>query len=118
MKTYSVNKAKVMLTGYAQGGFLTFALGMVYSDLFCGLLPVGGAMPDNISVEKMKNKSVKIYALVGTRVNAQTVEANEMAEKKFKRYGVPFKLKKIDHGGHSYPDNKMEILSEALSWFL
>jgi predicted esterase len=115
---YNIDKEKVILSGYSQGGgFMAYAFGMVYSQIFCGIIPVAGSMPTNLSVSKMKNKDLKIYAVVGLRDNQNTVAQNEKAKKIFTDNNVDFKLNKLDIG-HAYPANSTELLTEAFKWFI
>lgn len=114
---YSVNPDQVILTGFSQGGLMCYSLGMALSDRFAGLIPVGGTMPTNISADKMRNKDIKIYAMVGERDAPTTVENNREAETIFSQAKIDFKLTVYD-AARDYPQNSTEVLGDAIDWIL
>ncbi|NUM51779.1 MAG: dienelactone hydrolase family protein [Flavobacteriales bacterium] len=114
---YNINPAKIILTGYSQGANIAYSLGMVFSQLFCGIIPVAGTLPKNVSITRMKNKNIKLYSIVGLRDNPNILEQNREAEKSFTQNNIAFKLKEFDIG-HAYPPNKEEVFSEAIQWML
>lgn len=114
---YSVDPSKVILTGFAQGGFMAYALGMVKSQDFRGVIPVAGLLPTNVSVGNMQNKNMKIYAIIGEKDSPKILKQNTEAKEKFLENHVPMKLKQFDIG-HEYPPNRKEVLTEAFKWIL
>lgn len=114
---YPINPSKIILTGYSQGANMAYSLGMVFSQMFCGIIPVAGTMPKNVSINRMKNKNIKIFSITGLRDNPNILEQNRDAEKNFSQNNIAFKLKEFDIG-HAYPANKDEVISEALKWML
>ena len=114
---HSVDPSKVILTGFAQGGFMAYALGLVKSQDFRGILPVAGLIPKNVSVSKMRNKDMKVFAIVGEKDSPKILSQNREGQKVFKQNNVPFKLKTFDIG-HEYPPNRKEVLKEGLKWIL
>jgi predicted esterase len=113
---YKIDDQKVVLTGFSQGGRLTYSLGTRLSEIFCGLIPVAGRFEDGEQVAKMKNKDLKVFSIIGTKDRPTFTEENERAQKLFEEVGIDFKLNKFDVG-HSYPPNREEVISEALDWF-
>ncbi len=114
---YKITPGKIILTGIAQGGFMTYALGMIKSEEFCGLLPVGGLMPQNISMSLVKNKKVKVYSIIGLKDNEKVITQNEEAETAFKQNGNPFKLDKYNIA-NEFPVNRDAVLDQAIKWLL
>lgn len=114
---YSINPDHIILTGFSQGGLMAYSLGMALSDRYCGIIPVGGTMPTNISADKMKNKDIRIYAFCGERDADATVQDNKEARDIFGDAGIDFNLDIYD-AARDYPPNAVESIGEALDWIL
>ncbi len=114
---YSVDPTKVILTGFSQGGFMVYALGMVQSQNIAGLIPVGGLMPQNLSMKLVRNKGMKVYSIIGDKDSPKVIKNNEGAKTSFSQNGNPFKLDRYDMG-HEYPANKDAVLTRAIQWIL
>ncbi len=114
---HNILPGKIILSGYSQGANFAYALGMVFSQQFSGILPVAGTLPSNVTIAKMKNKKLRIYSIIGLRDNPNIVEQNRQAQKKFEEHGFSYKLQEFDIG-HGFPPDKNNVLSDAIEWLL
>ncbi|HEV8694079.1 MAG TPA: PHB depolymerase family esterase, partial [Lysobacter sp.] len=46
---HKIDKDRVVLTGFSQGGYMAFNLGVRHGDEFCGVIPVGGTYNPSIA---------------------------------------------------------------------
>ncbi len=118
MRKYRVDKTKVILSGYWQGGLLVYGLGVSFSELFKGLLLIDSNVPNDLLINKMENKKLKVYAMLGTDDNEEMIEQNEQVGQLFTANGVAFKLVKFEGRSHAFPSHKEEVLGIALKWLL
>jgi len=95
MRKYRVDKTKVILSGYWQGGLLVYGLGVSFSELFKGLLLIDSNVPNDLLINKMENKKLKVYAMLGTDDNEEMIEQNEQVGQLFTANGVAFKTGEI-----------------------
>lgn len=116
--THSVDKDKVMLSGFWQGGLMAYAMGITFSGDFCGILPISGTMPKGgLSIGKMENKDIRIFSVVGKRDGKEIMDENLQAKTDFTTNGIDYKLNVYDIN-HSFPPNKDGVLKEAFTWFI
>lgn len=114
---HNIDEDKVILSGFSQGAFLTYALGMVFSEKFKGIIPVAGTVPTNISTDKIENKNLKIVSIVGKRDSENLVKQNKEAAEKFSVSGIKFRLQEFDIN-HEYPENYNEVILQSAEWII
>lgn len=115
---YGIDKSKVIVSGFWQGGLMAYAMGITFSGDFCGILPISGTMPQGgLSIEKMENKNIKIFSAVGERDGEEIIEDNKKAKSEFTAHNIAYKLNMYDIH-HSFPPNKEAVLKEAFNWFM
>jgi hypothetical protein len=88
---FQVDSDRVFLTGHAEGGLMTFDIGMSHPDLFAGILPMA-AWPDNVKgyADYYVNnvQFLPIYTADGQR-HGQSPEINEKRFTQWIRYHYP-----------------------------
>jgi poly(3-hydroxybutyrate) depolymerase len=60
---YHINRNRVYVTGFSQGGFISFLLGCKYSDVFAAIAPVSGLLPSGTCTLK---RPVPMFLKFGT----------------------------------------------------
>lgn len=119
IKKYNIDKSKIMLTGFSQGGYLSWNFGLQNSELFCGLLPVAGSFDsEKTDLSKVKNTNIKVYSIIGKKDNPKYEATNMQAMQLGNELGLKFKVKNFYNIGHTYPANEEVELSKAFDWFL
>jgi poly(3-hydroxybutyrate) depolymerase len=63
-KKYHVDRNRVYVTGFSQGGFISFLLGCKYSDVFAAIAPVSGLLPSGTCTLK---RPVPLFFKFGTK---------------------------------------------------
>lgn len=113
---YKIPAEQTILTGFSQGGYLTYLLGGENSDLFAGLIPVAGNFPEDFE-PKITNKNLKIFSIVGEKDSEKNRIGNKKANAYFNENGTKMKLNFFDMG-HTYPENSFEVLMEGIQFVL
>lgn len=120
MDEYQVDKKKIVIAGFSQGGWVTWELALRNPDIFCGAIPVGGRFPqdwkDNAEEELVKN--LRIFAMLGADDDENLVKGNKEASKSLKDIGVKIEVKVYDGVGHDFPKKATEEQVKALEFVL
>jgi hypothetical protein len=122
---FQVNSDKVFLTGFAEGGMLTYDVGMSHPDLFAGLLPMcaGPEQSNPASYSKYYWSNVQllpIYAVDGDK-HGTSPEDNDKMFKDWIRFKYPvlyvsYKGRSQEWFGGELPD-MMDWMSRKVRMF-
>lgn len=120
MDKHKVDQKKIVLAGYSQGGWATWAIAAHNPDTFRGIIPVcGSVFPDTMKdLESDDVGHLRAWIMVGGEENADIIDANKKAEKLLKKAGAKVHLAIYEGVGHNYPKNSDEELSKALHFIL
>ncbi len=136
---HNIDPKRIVLTGFSQGGAMTYLIGLRNREMFAGIIPVAGfydhrvaAIPDPQNAADggvqsageptpARRSSIaasfpRVYIMYGAL--DEEVENNRMAAKRFEALGVPCTLKIYPGLGHALPNNRDLELSEALRFAL
>lgn len=114
---HRIDKQRIVLSGFSQGGAMTYELGLRHADRFSGLIPIVGRYDQSLHAAShaKPNKMPKVYIMVGAE--DYTVESNQHAAQDMKAAGMSVKLNIYEGVGHSLPDNHEEEFQKALQFF-
>ena len=114
---YSVDRDRIILTGFSQGGFIAMALGVRHPELFAGVIPIAGPYVPGIDAPtQVAGDFPKYYFIVGSR--DRTAEEVRRAAEDFAAAGYEVELKVISGIGHTVPENGDRELAKALRFVL
>mgnify|MGYP001601111928 CR=1 FL=1 len=106
-KDYSVDKKRVLVTGFSAGGTYAYYLGIVYPEIFAASAPLAGSLKWLISENGLKLSMVKkktpIYAIYGAKDITVGIEEGRFAQDELRKYGFQITLKEISGLDHQYP---------------
>jgi predicted esterase len=107
LEEYKVDKDKIVITGFSQGGSVAWALAVRNPDIFCGVIPVACKLPSGLdkALEDEEVKELRVFAAVGEDDNEELVDGCRRAVKRFKQLGAQAKLRVYEGVGHGLPDN-------------
>jgi predicted esterase len=116
-KSFEIDRERVVLTGFSQGGFMAMALGTKHQDLFAGVIPMaGGYIPDIDAPPTADGDDPNFYFMVGSRDNAISQVRRAAAD--YNEAGYEVKLRVVAATGHSFPRDTERELSKALRFVL
>jgi len=115
-----VDEDKIVLAGFSQGGWVTWALAMRNPDTFCGIIPVAGLFrPESESAFEDKDLAgLRVYIMVGGDDSSRTIDSNRQAAKRFKKIGAKEKLNVYEGVGHGFPGHATREEIKALRFVL
>jgi len=114
---FSVDRDRIVLTGFSQGAFMAMALGTRHQDVFAGVIPVaGGYLPEIDAPPEASSGSPRFYFLVGDldRAAPQTRRAAD----DYKKAGYDVRLRVAANVGHTFPRPLNRELGRALEFVL
>ena len=109
---------EVYLSGFSQGGHLTYYVGLRHPDLFHGIIPISGAVPwlGNMNIEKPygdKAGSLPIYVIHGKQDTGIAFAQAEKAMEHFRANGLSIAIHAWN-GGHSFPPDYEKRFREGI----
>jgi phospholipase/carboxylesterase len=113
-------KGKPILTGFSQGGMLSFALAVEHGELFSAVFPVGGWLPDPLQPGADGSEAPEpealppIKAFHGTADRAVAYEPTKQGVDALADKGYAAELVTYEEVGHAIPPNMREDLWTAL----
>ena len=106
-----IDRSKIFLSGFSQGGRLSFFIGIRNPHMFSAIIPIGGVYMDSILDTYLKDsKSLMVEIFHGTKDDVNSFSAMQKAYKKLRAFGLNVTLTTYPLG-HTY--NKA-ILEEVL----
>lgn len=114
---YSIDPARVYLTGLSDGGIFTFIFGFENSRLFCGLAPVAGVLHPALDplLRQNRGKDTPILMIHGGQDFIFPVAFARQAFDLFKAIGYQATYEELADWGHAYPYSINE--SMVMQWF-
>lgn len=100
---------KMIVTGFSQGGILSFAMAARHPDAIAYAFPVAGSCPGPI-LPKNKAKAAPLIAFHGTSDDVLAFKWGERAVSAFKEQGNDATLKPYPDVGHAMPEAMREDL--------
>lgn len=118
MDKQNIDKKKIVIAGFSQGGQIAYALALRNPDTFCGVIPVCGLCKESESAfDDDAVKNLRVCILYGSDDEDEILDSNKKAAEKFKQSGAKVSVKAYD-GGHAYPSDADEMLADALKFVL
>ncbi|HUA34454.1 MAG TPA: hypothetical protein VMA09_12670 [Candidatus Binataceae bacterium] len=114
---YSIDRARIYLTGLSDGGIFTFIFGFENAQLFRGLAPVAGVLHPVLDslLRQNRGKDTPILMIHGAQDFIFPVAFARQAFDLFKAVGYPATYEELPDWGHAYPYSINERM--VLPWF-
>ena len=115
--TYAVDRSRVYLTGFSDGGIFTYVLGLAYADLFAGIAPVSGRIHPAADhfVRRGQGKDLPILIVHGGQDPIFPIEVTRQVRDVFVKLGYDVTYQELRDWGHAYPYSINETI--VLPWF-
>ena len=116
-RRYAIDRDRIIITGFSQGGFIALALGTRYPDVFAGVIPMAGPyIPDIDAPPTAREGDPRYYFMVGTR--DRVAKDMRRAAKDFESAGFNVRLRILPGTGHNFPEDYNRELTTAMRWVL
>ena len=107
------NMAKPVVTGFSQGGMISFMLAAEYGDVIGGAVPVAGALPPKVIPQK--RAKVQVVALHGTDDRIVDYFSALRTTKRFRDAGIPISIHPFAGVGHQISTEMRQLMFEVLA---
>lgn len=120
--TYNIDPARIILSGFDEGGHMALRLGLKHPDKFCGVISVGaqykGAPPE--MPRETPTKWPRFYLMIGANdmFGGALAEENRKAAADLEARKVPVHLAVFPNVAHTFPPNRDEELNKAVEFVL
>ena len=114
MEKYQVSPGNVILSGFSQGGGMTYRCGLRQPDLFAGLAVLSGTMPDPQSLRSRlpEARSQPLFVAHGTVDSVLPIERGRSAQEFLESEGYRPQYKEYPMAHEISP----EVLSDLVEW--
>ncbi len=106
---------KPIVTGFSQGGMLSFALAVRHTEELSAALPIGGALPSSLVPLEMPKQPVPIIALHGGADARVPIAPTRRTVAALKKLGVSATLREFPGVRHSIPPEVQKELFSLLA---
>ncbi len=114
-----IDNDRIILTGFSQGGYMVYNVGVKHASMFRGLIPVAGRWDNQAALipkDVAKYKLPRVFIMVGDQ--DRTLEGNREAAKVLESAGFRVKPNEYKGVGHDFPTNREEELTKAMEFIL
>ena len=115
---YPVDRQRMVLSGFSQGGYMAYSISVRRPELFTGVIPMGSGYSRSFNEPAQAGEhKPRYYFMVGARDHS--IAQNEDAAEDFEAAGYEVGLRIYPNAGHSFPTlGKDRELTKALSFVL
>lgn len=117
-KKHNIDPKKIVLTGFSQGGMMTFNIALTHPEMFAGAIPISGfydyrvaAVPDKPGVKLPR------FAILNGELDPEA-DNNRATAKLFEKIGSPVMVNIYKGVGHAFPPKIDQDLGAALKFVL
>jgi len=108
-------RGKPIVTGFSQGGALSFAIAARHPDVIAAAVPVAGWLPESVRSGRAAGASVAVVAFHGTADARVPVERSREAVDALGRLGFRTRLEEAEGVPHAIPRSVRASLHSALA---
>ena len=111
-----IDGARIVLTGFSQGGGMTFAVGLLYPKTFHGLIPMSGPFVwgDDPAIKEQKLGGQRVLIYCGE--DDPNLASNKQAAAALGHGGAAVKLVTAPGLGHALPPDPRTLLRAGLEY--
>jgi len=115
---YPIDRQRIVLSGFSQGGYMSYAIAVRRPELFAGVIPMGsGYVPSFDKPPQAGEHRPRYYFMIG--VDDKSVAQTKRAAADFEAAGYEVDLRVYPQSGHSFPAvGKNRELTKALLFVL
>ncbi len=118
VKAHRIDKNRVILSGFSQGGFMSYAMAVRNLSLFSGVIPMGTGYQPAIDAppNAPSDDAPRFYFMVGAQ--DRVVRETRKAARDFEAAGYAVGLRVYPGVGHSFPLDPESELRKALAFVM
>jgi phospholipase/carboxylesterase len=106
---------KPILTGFSQGGALSYAVALRHPELISAAYPLSGWLPAPLRVAPISSERPPVFAFHGTDDKTIPLKEGEDAVAALVGFGFPAKLRELPDTAHRMPQVERDDLYQRMS---
>jgi len=115
---HAIDRQRVLLTGFSQGGGMAFTVALRHPELVTGVIPVAGFYDHRVvSVPDSAPAGTLRFYIVNGSLDREA-DNNRDAARRLRAAGIPVKIEIHEGLGHAYPDDAVGQLRTAFAFVL
>lgn len=118
LRDNNVDREQIVLTGFSQGGYMTYQIGLEKPEEFRGLIPIAARYDETVPSPSVASggKSPRVFVMVGS--DDHVAADNDEASQKLKTSGYRVQLNTYNGVGHELPPKHHDEFRKALQFIL
>jgi len=112
-----IDPKRIVVTGFSQGGAMTFTLALRHPELFAGAIPVAGQYDHPVTPIPDKPENLPRFVIMNGMLD-DAVDNNRDATARLEAIGANVQLKLYEGVGHGFPNARDAELKKALAFVL
>jgi predicted esterase/Tfp pilus assembly protein PilF len=120
-KDYTIDKERIAVAGYSQGGQAAYLLLARHADRFCGAVSVAGLFDEHgeAAAKSAKLSGRRVYVMIGEDdPEDPELKSNRTAEASFTKSGAEVVFRTYPEAGHDFPKQRVREQVRALRYVL
>ncbi len=120
IEDYAIDEARIVISGFSQGGTMSWLLAVRNPDVFHGVIPVAGR-PVGLTAGLLEDDEVgklRVFVMVGADDQELIISDSREAVKQFKEAGAKAEMQVYNGVAHAFPENATEEQVKALKFVL
>lgn len=115
---YHIDKDRIVLLGFSQGGWFAYYIGLKDADLFRGVISIAGSYDSLLDqyLLKAKERGLRFYMMVGENEPERRIQGNFELLTKFINEGITASLNMYAGYGHTIPGDLDFEVKHAIEW--
>jgi len=111
-------RGKPIITGFSQGGMLSFVLATRHPNLFGLSVPLGGVLPSTFLPKTGRTYPTQVVALHGQVDTVMPLSRTQTRIKRMKRVGMSVEIEVFANVGHRIPLKMQHRLHQLITGFV
>jgi len=115
---HNIDPKRIVLTGFSQGGGMSFTVGLRHPEMFAGVIPMAAFYDHGLTPIPAKATSDLPRFFIMNGALDEEADNNRDAARRLEAIGAPVELRIYEGVGHALPRNRQEEIREALRFVL
>ncbi len=115
---YKIDKERIILLGFSQGGMMAYYIGLKNVELFKGVIPIAGFYDTTFNqyLNNAKDKKIKFVIMLGADEPEYRTQANLDGLNKLVKAGIGVSFQVYAGYGHTIPGDIDFEIRRAIEW--
>lgn len=115
---HNIDAKRIILTGFSQGGSMSFTVGLRHPEKFAGVIPMAAFYDHGLTpIPEVPTADLPRFFIMNGALDEEA-DNNRDAARRLKAIGTPVEIRIYEGVGHALPRNREEEIRDALRFVL